>query len=73
MACASDDHSIHLLDPSSQKVGQLSTIIALDHILFSYQEWTLKGHKDHVLAVAFTLEADGLVSTAHDGTMTVWQ
>lgn len=55
MACASDDHSIHLLDPSSQK------------------EWTLKGHKDHVLAVAFTLEADGLVSTAHDGTMTVWQ
>lgn len=39
----------------------------------NYQEWDLEGHKERVLATVFTAEADGLISTAHDGTLIVWQ
>ena len=41
--------------------------------MVSEKEWKLQGHEERVLAVAFTSNADGLVSTASDGTLTVWQ
>lgn len=39
----------------------------------SHKEWKLEGRSDRVLAVAFTSEADGLISTACGGSFTVWQ
>ena len=37
------------------------------------QDWKLEGRSDRVLDVVFTLEADGLISAAQDGSFTVWQ
>lgn len=73
-ACATDGQDIILLDPVSYKVTHTHTCRIQTIYYFTMQDWKLEGHTDHrVLAVMFTSEADGLISTAHDGTFTVWQ
>ena len=73
-ACAMDSFTMTLLDPASNKVVSRAYARQLKSAsLFLLQEWKLEGNHEHILGVVFTSEADGLVSVAHDGTLTVWQ
>jgi len=42
-------------------------------LIHDAQEWRLQHHQDRVLGVAYTTEADGLVSTDYEGVVTIWQ
>lgn len=73
-ACTMDNSTVTLLDLSSSKVLYTSKVLNYSINCHSFlQEWKLEGNHEQVLGVVFTAEADGLVSSAHDGTITVWQ